>query len=187
MAKAASIITCIRHLVALVFLLLMSQVATFAAISSSESTTTAACVNEQRILQAEADFRQNKTMIWFQHIQRSGGYIMCSYARANNLWDWGSSVGCAECPCGYGPDDKILQRLSPAQAKLFLATHKGHSNKLQISRKDKAAPAQSGSTKHVNFIEVEYHSFSHHPPAVSEFVYVTLLRDPVERTLSWIS
>mmetsp|Transcript_28700 Transcript_28700/g.39655 ORF Transcript_28700/g.39655 Transcript_28700/m.39655 type:complete len:330 (+) Transcript_28700:171-1160(+) len=138
----------------------------------------------------------HRPIIWFQHIQRCGGYLACSYARENGVYDYATKIGCGSCPCGYGVADKKFQFQKPSIISGMLNASKAKSSELNIlsspkqlsfSKKDSPEVFLSIVNNSVNFVEVEYHTFESYQPDPRYFVYITVLRNPIHRTLSWIS
>ena len=143
-----------------------------------------ACAEERLKQRAEMKFRSNTVPIWWQHIQRSGGYLACSYARSNGVYDLATKIGCHTCPCGHGSVDRYLDKichknLDPA----LLINHSEIQNPVH-SKKDRADIAHP-TAKNVNFIMVEYNTFRKCGPVPGKFVYAALIRDPVDQLISW--
>ena len=142
-----------------------------------------ACAEEQMKQRAETRFRSNMVPIWWQHIQRSGGYLMCSYARSNGVYDLATKIGCPTCPCGHGNIDKYLDKKCHKHLDPALFTNHSKINNPVHSKKDRADIAHP-TAKNVNFVMVEYNTFRKCAPVPGKFVYVTLLRDPVDQLIS---
>ena len=143
-----------------------------------------ACAEEQLKQRAEKKFRSNMVPIWWQHIQRSGGYLMCSYARSNGVYDLATKIGCPTCPCGHGYIDKYLDKKCHKQLDPALLINHSKINNPVHSKKDRADIAHP-TADNVNFIMVEYNTFRKCGPVPGKFVYATLLRHPVDQLISW--
>lgn len=150
------------------------------------SPSNASCSIEYLKHNIETSFRNGSAIVWNQHIQRSAGYVTCTYARANGVIDWAVKAGCPECPCGFGDDDKAFARM-PAIRILETLQHDPRVRSVGRSKKDTAKSYADNTSEKTNLIELEYHTFAEYPPVAGAFVYITLLREPVERTISWIS
>ncbi|CAL6331444.1 unnamed protein product [Bathycoccus prasinos] len=143
-----------------------------------------ACAEELLKQRAETRFRSNMVPIWWQHIQRSGGYLMCSYARSNGVYDLATKICCPTCPCGHGNIDKYLDKKCHEHLDPALFTNHSKINNPVHSKKDRADIAHP-TAKNVNFVMVEYNTFRKCAPVPGKFVYVTLLRDTVDQLISW--
>lgn len=148
------------------------------------------CTAEHQKQLSETKFRNNTAVVWVTHIQRSAGYKFCDYARANGVLDAGTAVGCPSCPCGHGFLDKLFRGRLLNNHKLQHAILKFKSNNkgqlLPHSKKDASVRARP-MVKDVNLIELEYWTHLGSPVQMGEFVYITLLRDPVQQFLSWVN
>jgi hypothetical protein len=143
-----------------------------------------ACAEEELKQSAELKFRYNTVPIWWQHIQRSGGYLMCSYARSNGVYDLGTKVGCPTCPCGHGSVDRYLDKICHKNLNPALIINHPQIKNPDHSKKDRSEAARPTVTN-VNFIMVEYSTFKKCPPEPGKFVYVTLIRHPIDQLISW--
>ena len=117
-----------------------------------------ACCEEALKQRAEERFRSNLVPIWFQHIQRSGGYLVCNYARSNGVYDMATKIGCPTCPCGHGSIDKHLDKICHTDLDpSFLINHPRVKNPAH-SKKDRSEIANP-NVANMNFIMVEFNTF----------------------------
>ena len=142
------------------------------------------CAEERLKQKAEMRFRSNMVPIWWQHIQRSGGYLACSYARSNGVYDLATKIGCPTCPCGHGFVDRYLDKKCHSYVHPELLVNHAEIKNPPHSKKDRADIAHP-TTKNVNFIMVEYNTFRKCGPVPGKFVYATLIRDPIAQFISW--
>jgi len=141
------------------------------------------CAEEKLKQDVEARFNNNTAAIWFQHIQRTAGYLMCSYVRSNGVLDLATQIGCGQCPCGHGTVDKKLARSCHQDIKLKNLV--GMPKMRNLAHSKDAARAATPTVSKMNLVMVEYSHFHTCPPITGKFVYFTLLRHPVDQFLSW--
>lgn len=163
--------------------------------------TSVMCDHENRKLAAEAEYRSGMGMIWYKHIQKSGGHFFCNASRTyGNVRDY-HAIGCC---CGERELDTGALRLID-QAELARAYL---DRKAPMSKK-KGAPQASCPGREIvkrgaepsihdfvanhkplsiscrlNFVGVEWVPQPHFPKpnARTGFVYITVVREP----LAWL-
>ena len=109
---------------------------------------------------------------------------MCNYARSNGVYDLATKIGCPTCPCGHGFIDKHLDKLCHKDIDISKLVQHSKIKNPPHSKKDRAKLAHP-IVKKMNFIMVEYSTFKSCGPFPGQFVYITLLRHPVDQLISW--
>eukprot|EP00937_MAST-01D_sp_MAST-1D-sp2_P004421 g4421.t1 len=160
----------------------------------------AAGVPEAALTAAEQLWQAGSGAVWFQHIQQSGGHFVCGLARYNGVRDVNplSLGGHVESTttCGNPQLDYKLSSIDTATAKRLLdqlpalAREQPDAAKLiafegaEFPRPYNGVYAPEWSS--VNFVGNEFTTLPHAPDRDS-FVYLTLMRNPVERYISSVN
>ena len=84
----------------------------------NESDLSAVCEDEMLKIDAEAAYRHGEGVVWFEHVQKSGGHLFCSLARAQA--GGARDLGPASCCCGNRGWDQLLAALTPGEARALI-------------------------------------------------------------------
>ena len=108
-------------------------------------TSTRACTREARKRAAEAEYRDARGLVWFEHIQKAGGHFLCGLARSSG---GARDIATDTCCCGHAEWDRAVSLLpDAASARALLARLESGRMRDAVRAMATAAPAACGAEK----------------------------------------